>query len=299
MSAPTGPLSLADLESEVDKVLAAAGVFDIGSYGWLNENDADPEHIGHAMWQADQPNVDFSAVFGDAPVRRRPKELEKEVLTLGEDFCGLMKASRLSIGLTLLWERQATQTFLNESTFFRLHHMDAYLKLAMASDRLRDMLIVACTGSEAKNYRTTRQRREYVSSFNEATSLLALRRVDTSRLSESLAALPAQALSIYGFIDRRHKIVHEVATTMARSLRDTVAELQQKYDDQQTHGFTPRSIEFADLKHKAETLEEGYRRELANSVQELITWYKLLVDTSNHVFQVEYVSRAMSASNTS
>jgi hypothetical protein len=75
--------------------------------------------------------------------RRRPKDIEKEILTSGEDFCGLMEASRLSIGLVLIWKGRAQENPINESTFFWLHHTDAFLKLAIASDRIRDLRIIA------------------------------------------------------------------------------------------------------------------------------------------------------------
>jgi hypothetical protein len=47
--------NLENLESAANSLLIAEGIYDIGNYCWLNENDADPEFIGHAMWQTDQP----------------------------------------------------------------------------------------------------------------------------------------------------------------------------------------------------------------------------------------------------
>jgi len=148
----------AAIEREVEAALGDAAIYEIGSYGWLNENDADPEYIGHAMWQVDQPSIDHNALLGESPVRRRPKDIEKEILTAGEDFCGLMLASRLSIGLMLLWTRQAAKHPLHASPIFWVHHTDAFLKLAIASDRLRDLLIVACTGTSAKSYKAKYKR---------------------------------------------------------------------------------------------------------------------------------------------
>lgn len=297
MTAPASPFSLDALEREVEVALAAAGVFDIGSYGWLNEDDVDPEHVGHAMWQIDQPSLDFSAAFDDAPVGRRPRDLEKQVLTLGEDFCGLMQLSRLSIGLMLLWKDQTKRGFLNESPFFRLHHMDVYLKLAIASDRLRDLLVVACTGSAPEDYKTTKQRRRYVTPFNEAGEMLASRGIDSPHLTEPLEVLPALALAIFGFIDRRNLLVHSIATRTAKAMRDSVDELQRKYDHQQTHGFKRRIFDFEEMSQRSQSFDEDSKRELSSSIQELIDWYQLLIDASNHVFQVEYWSRSLSGSD--
>jgi len=41
------------LRSEAEDLLQEAGVFEFDSYGWLNADDADPEFVGHAMWQTD------------------------------------------------------------------------------------------------------------------------------------------------------------------------------------------------------------------------------------------------------
>jgi len=102
------------LEREVQSALAEASVYDVSSYGWLNENDADPGFIGHAMWQIDPPSIDLKALLGETPVSRRPEDIEREILTAGEDFCGLMQAARLSIGLALLWQTQAHKDPWNE-----------------------------------------------------------------------------------------------------------------------------------------------------------------------------------------
>jgi hypothetical protein len=158
------------LTREVQKELNNASIYPIGSYGWLNEYEADPEFIGHAMWQSDQPLIDQNSLFGDGPVRRRPKDIEKKILTSGEDFCGVMEASRLSIGLSLIWKRPAQENPINESTFFWLHHTDAFLKLAIASDRLRDLLIVACTGKPPRVYK--KKQNLYVAPFENAAELI-------------------------------------------------------------------------------------------------------------------------------
>jgi len=39
------------LRRRAEELLNAALVWKIGSYGWLNAYDADPEFVGHAMWQ--------------------------------------------------------------------------------------------------------------------------------------------------------------------------------------------------------------------------------------------------------
>jgi hypothetical protein len=49
------PFSPEALKREVQTALKDASIHEINSDGWLNEYDADPEFVGHAMWQIDQP----------------------------------------------------------------------------------------------------------------------------------------------------------------------------------------------------------------------------------------------------
>src|SRR5258708_856832 len=97
---------LESLESAATAALIAADVYDIGNYGWLNENEADPDFIGHAMWQTDQPLARaLDDPLEEQPVRERPSPRDKQILVAGEDFCGTMRLARLSIGLALLWRQ--------------------------------------------------------------------------------------------------------------------------------------------------------------------------------------------------
>lgn len=290
------PFLPAALEREVQSALVEAKIYDIGSYGWLNENDPDPDFIGHAMWQIDQPSIEHNALLGETPVRRRPEQVEKEILIAGEDFCGLMQASRLSIGLTLIWNRQAHDNPWNESPFFWVHHTDAFLKLAIASDRLRDLLIVACTGTSANSYKGKAKRnRLYITPYEGASTLLAARGLDDQHLVEPLAALPGLAKQLFTYIDRRNEIVHEVATRMAKLVRESLSELQKRYDREQKHGFSPRSRDPAGWAPAADARLEELRGEINLATQEIQEWCTLLVRTSNCVFQVDYWSRVLGA----
>lgn len=84
----------------------AAEIYDIGAYGWLNENDVDDEHVGHAMWQLEPPlSHARDDLFGESPVHVRPTETDKGALVAGEDFCGMMQLARMSIALALTWRK--------------------------------------------------------------------------------------------------------------------------------------------------------------------------------------------------
>lgn len=282
------------LEREVESALREARVFNIGNYGWINENDADPDMIGHAMWQIDQPGFDHTAISCDSPVRRRPLEIEKRILTIGEDFCGLIEASRLSVGLALVWAPHAKQNTLNEPSYFWLHHTDAFLKLAIASDRLRDLLVVACTGDAPEVYKNANKRnRLYVTPFSDVESLLSARGLTDERLSNAFVHLAQEAEAIFVNIDRRNSIVHDVATRMARYVQNSVTALQDRFDDECTNGFKPKSTNLDDWLPRSRARAVELEEEIDLAAAELIDWYLLLIRTSNNVFQVEYWSRTL------
>lgn len=280
-----------EFKREVQAALEEAAIFDIGSYGWLNENDPDPDFIGHAMWQVDAPPLDETALFGESRVRRRPKDIENEILTSGEDFWGLMEASRLSIGMALVWKRQAQDNPINESSLFWLHHTDAFLKLAIASDRLRDLLIIACTGAHPKIYKNQRPKPFYVAPFENGSELITKRGIGDQHLVEPLGALPVIGNKLYQYISRRNAIVHEVATRMARFIRKSVSDLQQRYDEQQKKGRPAESQRSSDAVPWTKASRKKTELEIDRAVEELKQWYTLLIQASNYVFQVEYWTR--------
>jgi len=289
MAKLVSPSFCAAVKREVQAALKAGSIHSIGSYGWLNENDADPDFIGHAMWQTDGPSIDEAALFGESPVRRRPEDIEKEILTSGEDFWGLMEASRLSMGLGLVWKHQAKANPINDSSFFWLHYTDSFLKLAIASDRLRDLLIIACTGALPKRY--IKKNRLYVTPFEKAGELIANRGIADQRLVDPLAALPAVAHTLCKYRLRRNAIVHDVATRMAQFVGETVLKLQQRYDQEQKSESRAESCQPRDMVSRAERRRSEIELEIDRAMEELKDWYTLLIEASNYVFQVEYWTR--------
>jgi len=282
---------LASLESAARELLHTAGVYDIGSFGWLNENDVDPDFIGHAMWQLDQPLArPLDDPFDERPVLERPSPRDKQVLVAGEDFCGMMRLARLSIGLALLWRRYRPGHPLDDQPYLDLHQTDATLKLAIASDRLRDVLIVACTGDTVDTYeRAAKANRRYVTPFEHSSRLLATRGVSVVEMTGPIAALPPLGHRIFTNIDTRNRIVHEIATRTGQLTRLQAEALEQRYDRESRAGpiaFKPMR-EIRDFGEAVST----YAAELDQVVNTLIDWYALLVTASNLVFQIEYWSR--------
>jgi hypothetical protein len=286
------------LKREVQTALKDASIYDIGSYGWLNEYEADPEFIGHAMWQIDQPPIEQSALFGEGPVRRRPKNIEREILTSGEDFCGVMEASRLSIGLALIWKGPAQENPINESTFFWLHHTDAFLKLAIASERLRDLLIIACTAASPKLFTPKEKNKRYIAPFDEAPDLIAQRGIEEQRLVESFRVLPSFGKELFKYIDRRNAIVHDVATRMAKFIGESMSHLQQRFDREQENRSQSATPQKPHGLSRAKKRRKEIEIEIDRAADELRQWYTLLIQASNAVFQVEYWTRRYDASQT-
>jgi hypothetical protein len=281
---------LASLESAARVLLHGAGVYDIGSYGWLNENDVDPDFVGHAMWQLDQPLARTLDPFSERPVLERPSPRDKQVLVAGEDFSGMMRLARLSIGLALLWRRYRPGHPLDDQPYLDLQQTDAILKLAIASDRLRDVLIVACTGDTVDAYQNAAKvNRRYVTPFESAAQLLTAREVPLVEMTDPIAALPPLAHKIFTNIDTRNKIVHEIATRTGHLTRQQADALEQRYDRERRAGpVAVKSMpEIRDFSEAVAT----YAAELDQAVKTLIDWYALLVSASNQVFQIEYWSR--------
>jgi hypothetical protein len=284
----------AALDREVRSALKNAQIYDITSYGWLNQNDPDPNFIGYAMWDTDAPSIDLDALSGEQPVCRRPSEIEKVILTAGTDFTGLMQASRLSIGLALVWHRQPSHDPFGDSPFYWLHHTDAFLKLAIVSDRLRDLLVVACTGNSPRSYkRQAKKNRLFVTPFNEANALLAARGLQDTRFAGPVASLPLFGTNIFEFIDRRNAIVHDVATRMAKLMRDSLSKLQERFDREQINGLATGPEHAAAAALAEDARDRELRDEIDGSLQEIVAWYQLLIRAGNAVFEIEHWSRKL------
>lgn len=214
-----------------------------------------------------------------------------------EDLCGLMRASRLSIGLALVWAPHAKLTVLNvpnDPPYFWVHHMNAFMTLAIASDRLRDLLVTASTGKDTTTFeRTGTKKSWYVTPFNEVGQLLASRGLKIGQLNQAITDLPTDAAALWAYVQRRNVIVHEIATRTARFAHQTLCDLQAKFDEQQKNGFQPRTDGPEEWFPSPEAREAELCAEIDSASKELRDWYLLLIKASSNVFQVEYRSRAL------
>lgn len=229
--------------------------------------------------------------------------IEKLIVKWAEDLCGLMRASGLSIGLALAWAPRTKSTVLsvpNDPPYFWVYHMNAFLTLAIASDRLRDLLIVASTGTNTDTFENRGESKKdrmkdhlFVTPFNEAGQILASRGLKTGQLNQAITDLPTDAATLWAYVHRRNVIVHNVATRTARFTHQTLCDLQAKFDEQQRRGFQPRTDGPAEWFPSGESREAELRAEIDLASKELRDWYLLLIRASSNVFQVEYYSRAL------
>ena len=299
MTAYSFKMIAGQLQNELEEALRKAEILDIDAYGWLNAHDVDPEYAGHAMWQMHAPPADD--LFPDnKPLPRRPADAEADIVQAGEDFCGMMKASRYSIGMALLWTQEAKDKPMDTSSPFWLHRIDASLKLEIASDRIRKVLICAATGeswSKYKNRQPKRRHRLYATPFEDASEWLKERNINDHRLLEPLEKLSQAGTTIFRYIEQRNEIVHDVATQWAAHQRALLQQLQGQYDDEQRHGYSPptwNDQSWEELSSLCSVETADSRQKIQNAIYMMKSWYFKLTQASNEIFKTEYLVRMLS-----
>jgi hypothetical protein len=288
------------LDRETDSLLLANGVYNIGNYGWLSDEDIDPDAFGHAMWQTDPPlELDWETLNGCGPVRHRPTEKQKLLSVAGNDFEGLMQASRLSIGLCLFHRSVAAKNPLHDNHYFWLHHTNSILQLDMASDRIRDYFTVAFHDKTQKEYNNKDKYdgkikyNWYTTPFVHAADLCRVKPIG-GKMNQAVAPLPAIAAEIHAFRELRNEIVHEISTRLGRREKEFVEKQQKAHDVQKVQKAAELSFEEL-VKHHS-SIDEKQKSELFTASETLVTWYKKLTELSGLVFETEYWLRKSAAS---
>jgi hypothetical protein len=275
------------LREAVTELLSANGVYDLDSYGWLNADDADPELIGHVMWQTDSLSFRLLDARMEAMQSKTAKFPELDswqrfLISVGGDFEGLMDVARLSIGLALFeWEVGDIGQF-GANGFFQLHLIAAMVTLGAASDRLRDVFVASIFHENTKQYEAGKwkdksDRRRYDAPFAEAAERLQL----LATAPESVVKLPVLADEIHTFRQVRNAVVHDLATETGRLAYDIA--------NKPRPPTYSEALEMAHVKvrERATEAEDEHLTWLAGEMARPINWYKLLIEMSNHVFIVE------------
>ena len=284
------------LDQEAGCLLLSQGIYDIGNYGWKSENTEDPEYIGHAMWQISPPmETEWDYLFCNGPVRHRPTEKEKLLIVSGSDFEGLMRASRLSIGLCLLHGTIAIQKPLDDNHYFWLHHTDSILQLNMASDRMREYFVVAFFDETSDSYKKKgRKNGWFVTPFIEARDYCQQKQIKQNIVS-AVMSLPDMAEKIYLFRESRNGLVHEISTKLGKMHKELVESQQQAFDSKAMSNVGMDMSDHDLIRQKQFDVNQKHQQELSNSSQLIVEWYRTLVKFSSHIFEVEHWLRKSNA----
>lgn len=196
------------LSDAIEDALIAERIFDVDSYGWLNADDHDPEFVGYAMWSTSPPfESDFENTLKGKPPRWVATPSQQRLIELGTDFEGLMKAARYAIGSVLI-HREALSPDDFQPSPFEFHEINALVTLSMASDRVRDFVVLAVIDELPRANHELDQYR------------LALCTARGHRLGHDVLALEALTPDVKALKDARNAAVHKVAMKAAKVQRD-------------------------------------------------------------------------------
>jgi len=277
-----------NFEDGVNKKLIEFGIYDMGAYGWMDADTQDPEFLGHALWQTEPPlEPEWEQLFGNGPVKHRPTDMEKFIMTSGSDFEGLMKFAQLSIGQALLFRDNAIDKPFDDNNFFWMNYVNAILYLNMASDRIRDFFIAYQFKVNTNVFSESNKKGNYYSKpFTMAT------KASSNSKTKELTSKSLQCSNeIYHFRKKRNCIVHDVSTNVGRQTNRLTISQQKQYDED-SKGWKSNSFpEFEELVQNKDNIHLHHHREQEASLDEVKSWYVLLIRTSNYVFELEHYLR--------
>jgi len=241
------------------------------------------------MWQTNPPlETEWEYLFGNGPVKHRPTEKEELLTVAGHDFEGLMKAGRLSIGLTLLHQSIAEKTPFGDNHYFWLHNADAVLQLNMASDRIREYFIAAFFNETLESYKKKGKKNSwYVTPFIQVRDECNNKQPD-QRLKNAAGELPDIAAQIFRYRETRNVIVHEIATKLGETNKQLIKKQRHAYDEGSSSAQERVEPSYEDLRNHHLQIESNHKVEIANTVTRLKDWYNSLVKFSSFVFESEY-----------
>jgi hypothetical protein len=261
------------LRNTTEELLRGRGVFDVDAFGWLNENDVDPEFVGYAMWALSPPyDHDFDGWQNNTPPARAPTKAEQQLMELGHDFFGLIKTARYFIGHALL-HQPAVLPFRIEPTDFDFNEFAALVALTAAADRLSDFIIVTTLG------RKTNEQGER----NKACDKLRL-----SALGSEADALQEGFKTIGKAREARQKVVHGLATQPAHVQKRLIAADREAFEKQRWHAAGNREAPHEDVIREGERFEAKERADVEARAKLLCDCYVKLVKMGELSFRTEH-----------
>ncbi len=262
---------LQDLDSEIEEILNAEGIFGVSSYGWMDHDTVDPEYWGHAMWQTDPPfQHDFSALLNGGVVHYKPTLRDEVLIRNGEDFEAVMISARRSIGMALARVRTTQSIALGHSDEFWQDYSTCMMLLSIASDRIRDFVVMAMENEEYDGGKTETSQKAFV-----------------KRALGKVPGLTELAMQSQGFKELRNNIVHKIATLAA--LRSVNA-----LKEQQRHAESGKPVEtwqptFGEMLAATSAQTDGVSP--IAPVEHMKRWYECLIKASNLIFRAEHSLR--------
>jgi hypothetical protein len=207
---------LDELDKRAVQTLHSHSLYSPSVVGWLNEHDPDPDFVGYAMWATDAPSYTSTDEWG-MPSYSELDELTKAKTLAGEDFEAFLELAWHGIGLTLLYAEHRAHPISSQQDITWYHLASSFIALTVASDRIRDLFVLSAFGLPLGAYRGG-ARGAYPLPFREYASSIA------SGGSEALVTLNQRllehALIIEPMRRYRNKLVHEIASDSARTVRE-------------------------------------------------------------------------------
>jgi hypothetical protein len=266
------PFELNVLRNATEEHLHRRGIFDIDDYGWLSENEVDPEFTGYAMWATAPPyEHDFDKWQKDVPPGRAPTKAEQRLMELGHDFFGLMKTARHFLGYALLYQ-SAVEPLRVEPTEFDFNEFASLVSLSAAADRLRDFIIVATLG------RKTKAEDQLDKAYG------ALR---ASGLVKEADALRSKVPAVKKVRDARHESAHGLATQPAHIQRRLIGADRQAFEEKRWRNANRQEVSFEALKGQQERADADELAAVEARAQLLCDSYIALIKTGELSFRVE------------
>jgi hypothetical protein len=254
-------VDLEALRKVIDELLCSRGVFDVDNFGWLNEDDVDPEFVGYAMWTMSPP-YDHHLMKWDEDTlpSRAPTEAEQRLMELGHDFFGLMKTARHFIGHALL-SQPAVKPLRVQPTEFDFNEFAALTALIAAADRLRDFIIITALEIKPMSGNQAWEQFKKACDALRASNFAA----EADDLQRRFKAIKEEARKA------RNDAVHELATEPARVERHLISMDREAFEKQRWHDAKDRDVPY-------EEMIRGFKEQDARELAEVEAHAKLLCD---------------------
>ena len=247
------------LRKKIEELLHSRDVFDVDAFGWLNENDVDPEFVGYAMWALSPPYDHHLMRSFDDPPSRAATEPQQRLMELGHDFFGLMKTARHFVGHALL-HQPAVRPLRLHPTEFDFNEFAALTALTAAADRLRDFIIVTALEIKPETNKAWKQFKKACATLRASTFT-----AEAEDLQKRFEAIRDEVR------DARNEAMHGLATQPARVERDLISRDREAFEKQEWHNA-------GDLGMPYEEMIRGFKEQDEKDLADVEARGKLLCD---------------------